>query len=148
MPQIEYAFLADAAETSPGQKFAVIGGGVTRIGGPTFPLQHPHLALVVGLTLAIDEVHTPHEFGMRLVNPDGGEVASATGSLSAHGADDGRDSIVTFSVDLWNLVFPTPGDYWFEISVDSVEAKRLSLVLVRAGGPMPAPWSGQRPPIS
>ena len=28
MPDIEYAFLADAAETQPGQKFHVLGGGV------------------------------------------------------------------------------------------------------------------------
>ena len=49
MPDIDYAFLADAAQTSPGQKFHVIGGGLNRIGGRTYPLRHPHLALVVGL---------------------------------------------------------------------------------------------------
>jgi hypothetical protein len=43
MPEIEYAFLADAAETPPGQKFHVLGGGIARIGGRTFPLRHPHL---------------------------------------------------------------------------------------------------------
>ena len=49
MPEIDFAFLADAAETQPGHKFNVLGGGITRIGGRTFPLRHPHLALVVGL---------------------------------------------------------------------------------------------------
>ena len=31
MPDIDFAFLADAAETVPGQKFHVLGGGVARI---------------------------------------------------------------------------------------------------------------------
>jgi hypothetical protein len=41
MPEIEYAFLADAAETQPGQKFHVLGGGVSRIGAPRFPVRSP-----------------------------------------------------------------------------------------------------------
>ena len=53
MPEIDYAFLADAAETQPGQKFHVLGGGITRIGGRNFPLRHPHVALVVGLLVTI-----------------------------------------------------------------------------------------------
>ena len=56
MPDIEYAFLADAADARPGQKFAVIGGGVTRLGGAQFPLRHPHLALVCGLTVTYDRI--------------------------------------------------------------------------------------------
>jgi hypothetical protein len=36
MPDIDFAFLADAAETLPGQKFHVLGGGVARIGGRSF----------------------------------------------------------------------------------------------------------------
>jgi hypothetical protein len=55
MPDIEYAFLADAAQTAPGQKFNVLGGGISRIGGPVFPLRHPHLALVVGLRVTAPE---------------------------------------------------------------------------------------------
>ena len=51
MPDIDFAFLADAAETIPGQKFHVLGGGIARIGGRRFPLRHPHLALVIGLPI-------------------------------------------------------------------------------------------------
>ena len=49
MPEIDFAFLADAAETQPGHKFNVLGGGITRIGVRPFPLCQPHLALVCGL---------------------------------------------------------------------------------------------------
>ena len=37
MPDIDFAFLADAAETVPGQKFHVLGGGIARIGGRSCP---------------------------------------------------------------------------------------------------------------
>ena len=59
------------------------------------------------------------------------EVTGATGSLLARGHPDGRDAILTFSIDLWNLTFPAPGDYSFRILVNGSERKRLALVLVR-----------------
>ena len=109
MPEIDYAFLADAAETQPGQKFHVLGGGITRIGGRTFPLRHPHLALVVGLLVTAPETEREHELRIVLLDPDGHEVTGATGSLVARGQPDGRDAILTFSIDLWNLTFPYAG---------------------------------------
>ena len=134
MPEIDFAFLADAAETSPGQKFHVIGGGITRIGGRTFPLRHPHLALVVGLLVTAPETEREHELRIVLLDPDGVEVTGATGNLVARGHGDGRDSILTFSIDLWNLTFPTPGDYSFRILVNGSERKRLPLLLVGPEG--------------
>ena len=79
MPDIDFAFLADAAETIPGQKFHVLGGGVARIGGRRFPLRHPHLALVIGLQVTAPETDREHEIRFVLLDPDGGEVAGATG---------------------------------------------------------------------
>ena len=108
MPEIEYAFLADAAETPPGQKFHVLGGGVARIGGRTFPLRHPHIAVVIGLLVTAPETEREHEIRFVLLDPDGREVAGATGSLTARGSHDGRDNILTFSIDVWNVTFPTP----------------------------------------
>ena len=71
MPEIDFAFLADAAETQPGHKFHVLGGGITRIGGRTFPLRHPHLALVVGLIVTAPETEREHELRIVLLDPDG-----------------------------------------------------------------------------
>ena len=138
MPEIDFAFLADAAETEPGHKFHVLGGGITRIGGRSFPLRHPHLALVVGLIVTAPETEREHELRIVLLDPDGTEVTGATGSLTAHGNTDARDAILTFSIDLWNLTFPTPGDYSFRILVNGSERKRLGLVLVRPTDTPPA----------
>jgi hypothetical protein len=132
MPEIDFAFLADAAETQPGQKFHVLGGGISRIDGRSFPLVHPHLALVVGLLVTAPETGRAHDLRIVLLDPDGHEVAGATGSIVAQGDRDARDAILTFSIDLWNLTFPAPGDYSFRILVNGSERKRLGLVLLRA----------------
>lgn len=142
MPEIDFAFLADAAETSPGQKFHVIGGGVSRIGGPGFPLRHPHLALVVSLTVTSAELGREHELRFLLLDPDGTEVASATSSLVAQGDTEGKDTNLTFSVDLWNLTFNAPGDYTFRILVNGSERRRLPLAIDRIAA------EGATPPLS
>jgi hypothetical protein len=154
MPDIDYAFLADAAQTAPGQKFHVLGGGVTRITGSAFPLRHPHLALVVGLRISAAETDREHEIRFVLLDPEGKEVAGATGSLVAHGQADARDTSLTFSIDLWNLTFPDAGEYSFRLLVNGSELKRLPLGVVaqpdreatpsdREGTP---PKQGARPP--
>ena len=139
MPDIEYAFLADAADARPGQKFAVIGGGVSRLGGPQFPLRHPHLALVCGLLVTTPELGAEHELQFVLLTPEGNQLSTATAKIMANGPADGKDSILTFSLDMWNLSFPAPGDYSIRIMVDGSERKRLPLVVEmrEAAGPQP-----------
>jgi hypothetical protein len=129
MPDIDFAFLADAAETRPGQKFHVLGGGISRIGGRTFPLRQPHICVVVGLIVAATELGREHEIRFVLLDPDGHEIAGATGALNAQGIADGRDSNLTFSIDLWNVTFPAPGDYSIRILLNGSERKRLPLTL-------------------
>ena len=135
MPDIEYAFLADAADARPGQKFSVLGGGVDRIGGPTFPLVHPHLALVIGLRVASTELNREHEVKFVLLDAAGRETSSGVANILASGEAAGRDSLVTFAVDLWNLAFPLPGDYSFRLLVDGSERKRLPLGVAILGAP-------------
>lgn len=142
MPDIEYAFLADAADARPGEKFAVLGGGVSRIGGPGFPLRHPHLAMVVGLRVTTPELGREHDLRFLVLAPDGSELSSASAQIRADGPLDGRDSVLTFSLDLWNLTFPVPGDYSIRILVDGSERKRLPLVVDRQE---PPPGAGQEP---
>jgi len=135
VPDIEYAFLADAAEARPGHKFAVIGGGVSRLGGPQFPLRHPHLALVCGLLVTTPELGAEHDLQFVLLTPDGKQLSNATAKIRADGPTEGRDTILTFSLDLWNLSFPEPGDYSIRILVDGSERKRLPLVVEQRAGP-------------
>jgi hypothetical protein len=129
VPDIEYAFLADAADARPGQKFAVLGGVVTRVGGPQFPLTHPHLALVCGLTVTAIEFGLEHNLQFVMLTPRGDQLSNATATVMANGPGDGRDTVLTFSLDMWNLSFPEPGDYSIRIMIDGSERKRLPLVV-------------------
>ena len=131
MPEIEFAFLADAADARPGEKFHVLGGGVSRLGAHAFPFRHPHLALVVGLLVTSPELETAHDVRFVLLAPDGSEIASANGLIAAHGLRDGRDTVVTFAIDLWNLGFNVPGDHSLRLLVNGSERKRIPLVVER-----------------
>ena len=88
------------------------------------------VTLVIGLQVTAPETEREHDIRFVLLDPDGGEVAGATGSLVAQSQHDGRDATLTFSIDLWNLTFPAPGDYSFRILVNGSERKRLPLLLV------------------
>ncbi len=65
--------------------------------------------MVIGLQVTAPETEREHEIRFVLLDPDGAEVAGATGSLVARSQKDGRDATLTFSIDLWNLTFPAPG---------------------------------------
>ena len=131
MPEIEYAFLADAAEVQPGQKFHVLGGGVSRLSGPTIPFQHPHLSLVVGLRLSSTERNREHDLEFVVTAPDGTRVTSSTGRVVAHGPQDPNDVILTLAVDLWNLTLASTGEYAVRILMGGSERKRLSLLVTQ-----------------
>ena len=100
------------------------------------------------LQVTAPETEREHDIRFVLLDPDGREVAGATGSLVARSQRDGRDSVLTFSIDLWNLTFPAPGDYSFRILVNGSERKRLPLLLLAPdsaagdGIPTSAPGDG------
>lgn len=151
MPEVEFAFLADAAETIPGQKFHVLGGGISRIAGVQFPLRQPHLALVVGLMVAPGEVEREHELAFAVVDPGGTDVAGGSGTIVPHASGEQRDALLTFSVDLWNVTFAAPGEYSVRIRINGSERKRLALVVgVRplAPGETPPPEMSAPPGVS
>ena len=147
VPEIDYAFLADAAQATPGQKFNVLGGGLDHIGGQTYPLRHPHLALVIGIRVTAAELDRAHELRFVLLDPDGREVAAASSNLTVHGRSDARDRPVTLAIDAWNLTFPSPGDYSFRLLVNGSERRRIPLVLVRLAA-SDAPTTSPPPPAS
>jgi len=138
MPEVEYAFLADAAEVQAGSKFHILGGGVSRLSGPAFPFVHPHLSLVVGLRVTSVERDREHELGFVVTAPDGAQVANASGRVVSHGPRDAADIVVTIAVDLWNMTLNTAGEYAVRISVDGSERKRLPLHVTSGREVVPA----------
>jgi hypothetical protein len=137
VPEIEYAFLADAAQVGPGQKFHVLGGGISRLSGPALPFVHPHLALVVGLRLAPAERNRDYELAFALTDPGGSEAATATGRVVARGPAEQGDIVINIVIDLWNLNLRVAGEHALRISIDGSERKRLPLTVVQSPEAVP-----------
>jgi len=128
MPKLDFAFLADAAEAEPGRKFYVLGGGVDSIGAPSFPVVHPHLALLIRLLVHPTEAERPHALEIHLIDSDGGELAKMEGNFSAGpGGPPGRELPMNISLGLTNIRFERAGDYSIELLVDNQHVKSLPL---------------------
>ena len=144
MPDIDFAFIADAAQARPGDKFHVLGGGISRVASRQFPFRHPHFSLVIGLSITAPETGREHEVRFVLLDPDGRELAGASGMIRVGPPPDARDNVLTFAVDLWNVGFDRPGDHSFRILVDGSERKRLPLVV----GELPPDAPGTSGPVN
>ncbi|MGZ4121424.1 MAG: DUF6941 family protein [Actinomycetota bacterium] len=131
MPQLDFAFLADAAEAEPGRKFYVLGGGVDSIGAHAFPVVHAHLALLIRLLVHPTEAERPHTMEIRLIDSDGGELVKLEGNFSAQagGVQSGRELPMNVSLQLANTRFERPGDYSIEIMINNQHMKSLPLRL-------------------
>ena len=129
MPDIEYAFLADSAQVQPGQKFHVLGGGVTRLTGPGLPFVHPHISVVVGLRVTSVERNQEHELGFVVTSPDGSEVATANGRVITRGPAEAGDVVITLAVDMWNMTLRVAGEHFVRVLIDGSERKRIGLTV-------------------
>ena len=138
MAKLDFAFLADAAEASPGRKFYVLGGGVDSIGAPRFPVVHPHLALVMRILLHPTEADRDHRLEVRLIDQDGRELVRADGSVRPSGVGPpGREVGLPIAMNLNNVRFEHSGDYSVELLLDDSHVKSLPLRLHEVSGPPP-----------
>jgi uncharacterized protein DUF6941 len=137
MPKLDFAFLADAAEAEPGRKFYVLGGGVDSIGAQSFPVVHPHLALLIRLLVHPTEAERPHGLEVRLIDSDGGELARMEGSFqAAGGGPPGRELPMNISLAMANIRFERAGDFSIEVLVDNQHAKSLPLRVYQVEQPV------------
>jgi hypothetical protein len=128
MPELDFAFLADAAEAEPGRKFYVLGGGIDVIAGQALPLVHPTMSLVMRFLVHPSELGRGHHLEVRLVDADGGELAKIEGDMEAGGtAQPGRPVSVNVVINLANTRFEKAGDYSVEILMNNQHQKSLPL---------------------
>src|SRR5665213_1086022 len=77
---LDFAFLADAADVSQGKLF-VLGGAFDTVHMPAFPATHPVLAVVLRLLLSPHDLDRKQDLEILLLNADGKHIASARGEL-------------------------------------------------------------------
>lgn len=130
--EIDLALLADAATVDAAGKLNILGI-FDRISAPSFPAPHPHLSLVLRFSAGLNEAGG-HEVEIALKDPDGEEVVRVKGDMQIGPGPSnvGGRVRVPQVLNLGSLVFPKPGRYSFDVSVDREHHISIPLTLHEA----------------
>jgi hypothetical protein len=131
--ELDFAFLADAADVSMGKLF-VLGGAFDTIHVGGFPASHPILAVVLRLLLSPADLDRKHELQILLLDADAKHIASANGELmvpKAPGSPAGWKQTVLLPLRFFNVPFQQEGHYSIEILADGKMAKAIPLRVVQ-----------------
>jgi len=135
--ELDFAFLADAADVASGKLF-VMGGAFDTIYVPNFPAVHPVLAVAFRLLLGPMDLDRKHALEVTLVDADGRQIASAPGELTAAKSPDlpaGWKQPFILPLRFLNTPFQKPGHYSIEISINDALIKAIPLRVVQAAHP-------------
>ena len=133
--EVDFAFLADAAEVANG-KLHLVGGAFDTIWTQQVPLNYPKLSLAMRLLLSAAELDRKHKVEIRIMNEDGKVVPPSVGGdleISKNpnlpkGWKQGFMTVMNFA----NLTFPAFGDYSFELIVDNRSEKSIPLRIAQS----------------
>ncbi|MDT8341465.1 MAG: hypothetical protein RQ751_08140 [Longimicrobiales bacterium] len=128
--RLDLALLADAATVDGSGKLNILGI-FDHIAAASFPARHEHMCLVMRFSAAASDAGE-HQVLVAVRDPEEEELARMSGSLDL-GPSGGVEGVRIPHV-LWlnGFVFPQPGVYAVEISIDGEVAGTLSLRLSRA----------------
>lgn len=126
---LDFAFLADAAEVAGGKLYA-IGGAFDTIWVSTVPATYPKLALVMRLFFTPAEVGKKHKVEINVLEEDGKRIATVGGDLEIKQNPSlpkgWKHSFLTV-LNFANLKFEKFGSYSIEIAVNNFSVKSISL---------------------
>jgi hypothetical protein len=127
--EVDFAFLADAAEVTQG-KLYVMGGAFDTIWTSNVPVSHLRLSFVMRLLFMPAEVGRRHRVEINLMDEDGKGIAKVGGELeigqNPNLCKGWRQGFLT-ALNFPNLKFEKFGDYSFEIVVNNTSLKSTPL---------------------
>ena len=132
---VDFAFLADAAEVANG-KLHLVGGAFDTIWGQQAPLNYPKLSMALRLLFSPAELNRKHKVEIRIMNEDGkiippsigGDLEISKNPNLPKGWKQGFMTVMNFA----NLNFPAFGDYSFELVVNNTSAKSIPLRIAQS----------------
>ncbi len=130
---LDFAFLADAADVSSGKLF-VLGGAFDTIFVAGFPATHPTLAVALRLLLGPHDMNRKHKLEILLLDADGHTIASAPGELMVSKSPEsppGWKQAVMLPLRFFNIPFQQPGHYSIEILTNGSMVKAIPLRVVQ-----------------
>jgi hypothetical protein len=148
--ELTTAMLADGAQQAPNGKLYVLGGQWDRLTVPSFPAQHPTLALVLVLRVEYSEALDRHQLEIELTLDGHDKDVKATVQFEtghAPGTSRGTPGFMPLALTFTNLKFETPGRYEWVIRADDDTIGRIPLEVVQGAiGAMPMLGQMSPPP--
>jgi len=131
--EIDFAVLADAATVDAAGKLNILGI-FDRISTGGFPAQHPQMALVLRYGASVNDAGD-HKVEIVLRGPEGGELGRIQGDMKVGvGPPQAGGRIrVPQVINMERLVFPKPGRYSFDVSVNGEHQVSVPLFLHDSG---------------
>lgn len=126
--EVDFAFLAEAAEAVNG-KFFVIGGGFDTIWTKQVPVSYPKMSFVLRVIFDAAEVGRNHKLEIKIMDEDGGKFATiggdiGTGNKSPNLPKGWKQGFLTV-LNFVGLQFLKFGDYTFHIVVNNSTLKSV-----------------------
>lgn len=124
--------LSDAATVSEDGKFSILGGGVDRLGGGSFPLVHPALTVVLRIVLDDQDMGASfHDFEVTFEGPAPVVPTGAKSPFPTFRNESFREvpPYVTIVCNFNPVRFERPGIYWVVAKIDGKELERSALAV-------------------
>jgi len=132
--EVDLALLADAATIDASGKLNILGI-FDRLSAGSFPVQHPHLVLILRFSAGVQEMGR-HRVQIRLRDPANKEAMHIDGEmqLGAGPRALAQGVKVPHILHLDGLVFSGAGSYFFEVLVDGEHHVSVPLTVHGMGG--------------
>ena len=133
---LDFAVVADYALVDQAGKISVLGI-FQHIWVQQFPAMHPRLHLVLRLKGKRTEIGE-HPVQIRLVDEQDTEILGGNGTVNFAEPPAGVVDIEAAAILVFDVPFPHPGTYRFEIAVDGAAAAAVPITVSQMPAP-PAP---------
>jgi hypothetical protein len=137
--RLDFAVVADYALVDQAGKISVMGI-FQHIWVQQFPAMHPRLHLVLRLKGKRTEIGE-HDVRIRLMDEEGVEVLGGNGSVTFAEPPAGVTEIEAAAILVFDVPFPHPGAYRFDITIDGTQAADVPITvsLMPSGHPNAPP---------
>jgi len=135
--KLDFAFLADAAYITDDGLFCVVGGGFDIIFASGFPAIKHAMALVGRVVFEVNELGKDHLLHGQIVSKDGNVLPPDLWLLIKpipRPSDPNRENWMTICLNYQGVVFPTPGEYWIQLSVEKQTLGKVNIQVLPSGG--------------
>jgi hypothetical protein len=143
--EVTLALLADAANVSTDGKLNIIGV-FNALGGTSFPVVQPQMALVLRFEATRAEEGRTRPIEIQLADGDGRKLFKIDAQLVVPQGAPGTPIRLNHILMLHGIQFPKPGDYVFNILVGDDQKAAVDLRLVEVKPHAQHPPQPQPPP--